>query len=258
MEDIIKLGHLGLGNREVRVLKSVFALSPDLKEHYVLTDQRQLQDANLVLVNADSQEACKQWGRLSSINKQAKAMSLSGLGNTIDGSEPLVLPIRLPRLIKALQLAAKDNTIMNLPSTVDSSNKPTFRILVVDDSFPVRKYMEQKIKDSVNLPTQISFAESGEEALLKCRGRSYDLVFLDVVMDGMDGYKVCKSIKANYKTYVVMLTSKKSPFDKVRGTMSGCDAYITKPPEDRRLKEEINKSVQFKAKHAKKKSRAQA
>jgi twitching motility two-component system response regulator PilG len=61
------------------------------------------------------------------------------------------------------------------------------------------------------------------------------------MMEGLDGYKTCKTIKSNGDSYIVMLTSKKSPFDKVRGTMSGCDAYVTKPPSDERLAEEIQK-----------------
>ena len=72
--------------------------------------------------------------------------------------------------------------------------------------------------------------------------------YLDVVMEGVDGYKVCKQIKSQHDVHIAMLTSKKSPFDKVRGTMSGCDAYVTKPPTDQRLKEEIEKSIHHRAK----------
>ena len=43
-----------------------------------------------------------------------------------------------------------------------------------------------------------------------------------------------------------MLTSKKSPFDKVRGTMSGCDAYVTKPPSDECLVKEVQKCIKYK------------
>jgi two-component system cell cycle response regulator len=52
-------------------------------------------------------------------------------------------------------------------------------------------------------------------------------------MPGMDGYEVCKQIKAAAGTIpptaVVLLTSKSSPLDKLRGNLSGCDAYLTKP-----------------------------
>ncbi|MDH5353397.1 MAG: response regulator [Gammaproteobacteria bacterium] len=242
MHDIIKLGYIGLEEREIRVLKSIFMLSPELKQHYALVDINKISDAGLVLVNADSDNAIQEWDNLSRTNKLVNPMALSREGKTIDKAGSLKLPIRLPSLIEALEKAVKGRNIDD--GVVDET---TLKVLIVDDSFPVRKYMEQKLSDLIDFPVQLSLAESGEEALLKCKARSYDLVFLDVVMTGIDGYKVCKSIKSNSTSYVVMLTSKKSPFDKVRGTMSGCDAYITKPPEDIRLKDEIDKSRQYKA-----------
>lgn len=251
MHDIIRLGCLGLENREMRVLKSIFILSPELKEHYSLIDDSALLKADVVLINIDNEAAVQQWARLIKDNTLVKPIALSAQGKTIGDAESLKLPIRLHKLIEALKEVAKDSTFLRV-SKGDSSDQPAIRVLVVDDSFPVRKYMEQKVADLLDIPARISFAESGEEALVKCEGRRYDLVFLDVMMEGMDGYKVCKTIKSRYSSYVVMLTSKKSPFDKVRGTMSGCDAYITKPPEDKRLREEIAKSLKFMVKHGNK------
>ncbi len=253
MHDIIKLGYIGLEDREVRVLKSIFILSPDLKERYSLISPNELPEADLVLVNADNEKAVKYWNKLTIVNKGAEPMALSGEGKTIGDAESLKLPIRLPRLVEALEHVVKENTNIDLVAG-NTSGEPALRVLIVDDSFPVRKYMEQKIVALVDFPVRLSFAESGEEALSKCKERSYDLVFLDVMMEGMDGYKVCKAIKSRHFSFVVMLTSKKSPFDKVRGTMSGCDAYITKPPEDIRLKEEIAKSVKYRNKQEKKSS----
>ena len=108
--------------------------------------------------------------------------------------------------------------------------------------------MEQKLAEIIRFPTRLSLTASGEEAMVKFAKRDFDLVFLDVIMEGVDGYKVCKAIKSRYSAYVVMLTSKKSPFDKVRGTMSGCDAYITKPPADQRLVDEVEKCVKWRSK----------
>jgi two-component system cell cycle response regulator len=116
-------------------------------------------------------------------------------------------------------------------------------VLVVDDSFPVRKYMEHTLPKLVSGGLKIEFASSGEEALEKISNGIFGLVFLDVVMPGMDGYKVCKKIKSSHNCHVVMLTSKKSPFDRVRGTMSGCNAYITKPPEDSKLRKVLEKCL---------------
>jgi len=71
-----------------------------------------------------------------------------------------------------------------------------------------------------------------------------DLVFLDVMLPGADGYQICKTIKKNrQKTTVpvVMLTSKSSPFDRVKGSLAGCDSYLTKPVEFRKLIEVLDK-----------------
>ena len=246
MHDYIRMGYLGLEDREVRVLKSIFTLSPHLKEHYVLTGSSELKKADLVLVNADSPRAVEHWSKVARVNKLATPLTFSAIGKTVGDIVPLKLPIRLSRLIEALEEVVREITHLKVPEST-SGNEAPLRVLIVDDSYPVRKYMEQKIADIAEVPIQLSFSASGEEALVKCKGREYDIVFLDVMMEGIDGYKVCKTIKSRYTMYVVMLTSKKSPFDRVRGTMSGCDAYITKPPTDQRLIEEIEKSIEFRA-----------
>ena len=90
----------------------------------------------------------------------------------------------------------------------------------------------------------VDYAESGEQAIGFTGQKHYACVFLDVVMPGIDGYQVCKLIKSNrgsQKTTVIMLTSKDSPFDKIRGSMSGCDAYLTKPVDEEKLLETIAK-----------------
>ena len=118
-----------------------------------------------------------------------------------------------------------------------------YAVLVVDDSLSVRKFMEHKL-GNLDFPVQIDFSATGEQALVMAADGNYDLVFLDVMLPGIDGYRVCKSIKADKvtkSTPVVMLTSRKSPFDKVKGSMSGCDAYLTKPPEEERLNAVIRK-----------------
>jgi two-component system, cell cycle response regulator len=109
------------------------------------------------------------------------------------------------------------------------------RVLVVDDNQTVRAFMAQKLK-----PFQfaVDFAASGEEALMLTRMVSYTCVFLDVVMDGIDGYQVCRRIKitaSTRNTAVVMLTSRDSPLDRIRGKMAGCNGYLTKPVDEEQL-----------------------
>lgn len=103
------------------------------------------------------------------------------------------------------------------------------RILVCDDSKMVWTQMKVCLD---GIDAELEFTETAEEALQHCRTRKYSLVFMDVMLPGMDGYHACKAIKTNTVTRhipVVMLTSKDSPANKVRGVMSGCDYYLTKP-----------------------------
>lgn len=114
-------------------------------------------------------------------------------------------------------------------------------VLVVDDNLTVREFMKNKLA-AFNF--NIDFAENGEQAIGFTGQKHYTCIFLDVIMPGIDGYQVCKLIKSNrtaQKTAVVMLTSKDSPFDKIRGSMSGCDAYLTKPVDEEKLLETIVK-----------------
>jgi len=124
-------------------------------------------------------------------------------------------------------------------------------VLVVDDNATVRMFMQAKLAP---FKFEIDFAETGEQAVGLTGSREYACVFLDVVMPGIDGYQVCKLIKANKqaikKTAVVMLTSRSSPFDKLRGSLAGCDEYLTKPLDEDRLLEVIAKFLPSSRKHA--------
>jgi CheY-like chemotaxis protein len=111
-----------------------------------------------------------------------------------------------------------------------------FRVLAVDDSPLMRTFLQNKLSP---YGIQPEFAASGEEALFKISKQHFDLIFLDVMLPGMDGYDVCKMIKKNKDNSlmkVVMLTSKDKTFDKIRGTMAGCDGYLTKPVDEMKLR----------------------
>jgi len=116
-----------------------------------------------------------------------------------------------------------------------------FRVLVVDDSPLMRTFMQNKLQPYGITP---DFASSGEEALFKISKQHFDMIFLDVMLPGMDGYDVCKMIKKNKDNSlmkVVMLTSKDKTFDKIRGTMAGCDGYLTKPVDEMKLRSIIER-----------------
>ena len=127
------------------------------------------------------------------------------------------------------------------PSTGQPVKPQADSVLVVDDNSTVREFMKNKLA-AFNF--NVDYAESGEQAIGLTGQKYYAIIFLDVIMPGIDGYQVCKLIKskrASPKTTVIMLTSKDSPFDKIRGSMSGCDAYLTKPVDEEKLLETIVK-----------------
>lgn len=111
----------------------------------------------------------------------------------------------------------------------EQENYAGIKALVVDDSTTVRRLMDLTLTP---IGIEVEFADNGEDALALTRRRGYDIIFLDVMLPGIDGYRVCKEIKsdkATKHTPVIMLTSRDSAFDKVRGIMAGTDVYLTKP-----------------------------
>ena len=77
----------------------------------------------------------------------------------------------------------------------------------------------------------VTVAADGGQGLAKFRAIKPDLVLLDVMMPVMDGWAVCKAIRAESQTPIIMLTAKGETDDKVNGLKSGADDYITKPFE---------------------------
>ena len=102
-------------------------------------------------------------------------------------------------------------------------------ILVVDDSPTVRKLISGKLEKAGHA---VVCAVDGVDGLAKIEEHLPDLVLLDITMPRMDGYEVCKQIRANAAAKdlpVVMISGKDGFFDKVRGRMAGSTGYITKP-----------------------------
>jgi len=102
-------------------------------------------------------------------------------------------------------------------------------ILVVDDSPTVRKLISGKLEKSGH---NVVCAVDGVDALERMAESRPDLVLLDITMPRMDGYEVCKHIRANPESKdipVVMISGKDGFFDKVRGRLAGSTGYVTKP-----------------------------
>ncbi len=274
-KDIYSVGLIGFGQNELMALTSVFELSARRAPKYMKhssTEER----PDLYLVDADDEAAMKLLGE----RNQSGQVPAILIGESSRGTSWPILPrpIRWMRLFQAFDAAVMPGAATNKPqpavapvapvtalssapppsafapaspSPANASTQPIQRapvvrpladwVLVVDDNQTVREFMKSKLTP---FNFNVDYAESGEQAIGFTGQKNYACIFLDVVMPGIDGYQVCKLIKSNrsaQKTAVVMLTSKDSPFDKIRGSMSGCDAYLTKPVDEEKLIETISR-----------------
>ena len=106
------------------------------------------------------------------------------------------------------------------------------RVLVVDDLIPNIRLLEARL--SAEYLTVLT-AMNGMQAIAICERGECDVVLLDVMMPGMDGFEVCQHLKSNPITAhipVVMVTALDQPSDRVKGLEAGADDFLTKPVND--------------------------
>src|ERR687889_1733799 len=121
------------------------------------------------------------------------------------------------------------------------------RVLVVDDIFPNLKLLETKLTAEY---FDVVGAMSGPEAIAICEQGQCDIVLLDVMMPGMDGFEVCRRLKNSPTTAhipVVMVTALDQPSDRVKGLDAGADDFLTKPVDDTALLARVRSLVRLKS-----------
>lgn len=135
--------------------------------------------------------------------------------------------------------AENDLEISTIQDWYDRDNVVTFQtdpaVLVVDGDIAARRYMAAKF---IDLKYRVDFAESGEQALEFARVNRYNAIFIETMLPGIDGYEVCKALKARAdrrRVAIVFVTARVSTLDRVKGAMAGCDAYLTKPIDQEKL-----------------------
>lgn len=256
----------GVEGKDKYVLERIFKITEGRTRSYVIQNPESDTQADIAIVNVSKKEAIKEWGslHLDSNGKPSCPTLLVGARKPKNARFRYTpLPFFATRVLKTLdeitvedlnytpELRIEDTVAEELEEdivkdTAYFSKKELETIiekgggeaaikqqvvLVVDDSLPVRKALDMKL---TLMNYEVELASSGEQAMKLLQNNYYDSVFLDVVMPGIDGYEVCKRIKRD-KTKkhipVIMLTSKSSPFDKVKGKLAGCDTYLTKPVE---------------------------
>ncbi|HYM17329.1 MAG TPA: PleD family two-component system response regulator [Micropepsaceae bacterium] len=122
----------------------------------------------------------------------------------------------------------------------------TARVLVVDDILSNVKLLEAKLAAEY---FEVLTASNGEQALARVNADLPDIILLDVMMPGMDGFEVCRRIKSNTKTThipIIMVTALDQPTDRVAGLDAGADDFLTKPVDDTALFARVRSLVRLK------------
>ena len=252
---------LGVPEPEAQRIQKVLIAGQARGLPYALSDNPAAAGTRgVIVVNADDSTAARAWQALKRARDDLAGISVSAQPDVraCRGDYTLRRPILGLELIRALQeIAARQSTQVGQVATRASdrlgeamparaagplrrgSGQFSGRALVVDDSATIRRQLQLVLGDQ---GVEVEVADNGELALQLLSTREFDIVLLDVVLPGADGYQICKAIKRNRTRKpppVVMLTSRSSPFDRVRGSLAGCDGYITKPASLARIKEAV-------------------
>jgi CheY-like chemotaxis protein len=223
----------------------------DDASRYVLLGNRSARGAQILIANIDTQDLNRTSQILRRVYGVKSTIFVVGDSKSEQGSDYKYVINRkdLDRtLLPLLNTVAREeldseyrvkfqNAGASAPGPKDAAGKNPAktvkktigRVLIVDDSPSVRTQMNLYFNKR---NFECHMAQNSEEAIRAIKQAQFDIIFLDVVMPGADGYQACKAIKALEATRnvpVILLTSKNSPIDKIHGIMSGCDKYLTKP-----------------------------
>lgn len=123
----------------------------------------------------------------------------------------------------------------------------TARVLIVDDIPTNVRLLEARLTAEYY---EVISASSGAQALHICQTQDVDIVLLDVMMPEMDGFEVCRRLKASPKTHhlpVLMITALDQPSDRVQGLEAGADDFLSKPVDDTQLMARVKSLVRLKS-----------
>lgn len=100
------------------------------------------------------------------------------------------------------------------------------RILIIEDEESIAELE----KDYLELSGfEVEIENDGEAGLTKALHEDFDLLILDLMLPGVDGFEICRKVREVKNTPIIMVSAKKEDIDKIRGLGLGADDYITKP-----------------------------
>ena len=100
------------------------------------------------------------------------------------------------------------------------------KLLIVDDEFRIRELIK---KYALYEGHEVDEAEDGQQAVLKCRNNTYDLIVMDIMMPVMDGFEAVAQIRRFSTTPIIMLSARGEEYDRLTGFEHGVDDYVVKP-----------------------------
>ena len=229
---------------EHRLLNGTVLLSQRRQPRLELSNDDDGQATDVVMIDGADAEAMGWAARQTWL--QHKVVIWIDAATASQGHMTLRRPVQwtsLPIILaRALEQTSRE-PMRAVPAAPDSGSMPLRRsVLVVDDSLAVRAYLRSLLEARSFTVTEADSAEAGIDATVAV---NYACILMDVLMPGIDGYEACRVIKARVRhgsgPAIVMLTSKSSPFDRIRGKMAGCDAYLTKPVNSATLYEVLSR-----------------
>lgn len=247
----------GIPDFERELVQRIFSVSESRDHVYRIVDEAQTHTAEIALVDKSNANAADEFARFHAQHRDFPTVVIAN-GKNPESDYWVKRPFTAMRMLGALdklvearlsgaerpqpKAAASSAPAPAEPAREEPSAAAaakvapeaapapgTYKALVVDDSLTVRKQVGVALRRA---GITAEFAEDAESALQLIESRNYDILFLDVVLPGKDGYEICKAVKRNKDKKhipVIMLTGKSSRIDKVKGKLSGCDAYLTKP-----------------------------
>ncbi len=247
----ITVALIGIPSIEEKRLNAAFQHSQSRHTAYSATD---INDSpQILMVNADEPLSLIQWRKYRNTLeakdiKDPPSVLVSKDREFKTEHYQVRRPLIASRAISILdQVTAKEFTVKEEVAILEQTATPISKnndvkhsiALVIDDSLPVRIQMDQALKPFTE---RVDFAESGEEAFELINTNEYQIIFLDVILPGMDGYEICKVIKQGKakNTPIIMLTGNSSPADKIKGKLAGCDTYLIKPVGQTIFKEVVS------------------
>lgn len=251
----LKLFVRGLERDERQLLDGLVRVSLRRSPRLEILDEGDAASADVVLIGATDNAAVDWTQRQPWVEE--KAVIWIGAGEPLSAAHSVIrrpvqwsiLPILLARALEKKPGAAAATSTSTAPGTAPAkpqqSRTAKRSILVVDDSLAIRNHLCSLLESS---GLDVSAVDTVESALKVLAHQSFACVLLDVMMPGIDGYEGCRQIKnllrGSHAVPVVMLTSKSSPFDRIRGKMAGCDAYLTKPVDPKQLGDVLARQLQ--------------